>query len=59
MFAERHYGSKLSRLNNFGFHIRKANINIIRKSYSDLEEASFGRGLAYHIIPKCSYELRF
>ena len=27
----------------FGFHIRKANINIIRKSYSDLEEASFGR----------------
>ena len=35
----------------FGFHIRKANINIIRKSYSDLEEASFGRGLAYHIGP--------
>lgn len=38
-------------LMTFGFHIRKANINIIRKNYSDIEKIAYGRGLAYHIGP--------
>ena len=38
-------------LMTFGFHIRKSNINIIRKNYSDIEKIAYGRGLAYHIGP--------